>query len=60
MNKQDLFIYKNSKIRSCFDIQMLLGKGTHIYVIIYLFISLFLLSSNKDRDRKEKKTRLFS
>lgn len=54
MSKQDLFIYKNTKISSCFDIQMLLGKGTNIYVIIYVLISLFLHSSNKDMDRKEK------
>lgn len=42
MNKWELFTYKNTKIWSCVDIQILLGVGTHIYVIMYLLIILFL------------------
>lgn len=56
MNKWDLFIYENTKMWSCVDIQILLGIGTHIYVIPYLLIILFLHSFNKERDRKVIKT----
>lgn len=56
MNKWNPFICKNTKMWSCVDIQILLGIGTHIYVIPYLLIILFLHSFNKERDRKVIKT----
>lgn len=59
MNKWELFTYKNTKIWSCVDIQILVDIGSHVYMMTYLLITLILHSLNKDRARKENNTHVF-